>query len=169
MTQTSTTTTTFTRTEAKYLASKVIADLYQCSKRYDSPDVSRIPDYEAELVEMLVHGYVDTYEFGFKKGGARVMSWHYTVGADGGLHGDSNSGGLYAKADTAGATYFNFMAYSAKWFQLPEGDRAKFKATLPVDRTPGSAPVDGDGYWEVDHDYTAGGVSVERKSFRPRQ
>ena len=37
-----TTTTTFTRTHAKHLAAKVIADLYQCSVLYDHPDAARM-------------------------------------------------------------------------------------------------------------------------------
>lgn len=47
---------TFTRTEARYLASKVVADLYQCSRLYSSPAASRVSDYETELVEHLVKG-----------------------------------------------------------------------------------------------------------------
>jgi hypothetical protein len=70
---------TFTHTEARYLASKVVADLYQCSRLYRSPAASDIPDYETELVERLVKGYISRYEFGFKKDGKRVVSWQYEV------------------------------------------------------------------------------------------
>lgn len=168
MTSTFTTSATFTRTHAKHLAAKVIADLYQCSILYDRPVVDKISDYETELIEMLANEYVSTYEFGFKSNGKRLLSWYYSVGADGGLNGDSDVGGIYAKATVAGAAYFNFMTYSNKWRNLTDAERARFKAGLPIDRTPGSSPEDGDGYWEVDHGYSAGGVRVDRKTFRPR-
>jgi hypothetical protein len=168
MTSSFTTTATFTRTHAKHLASKVIADLYQCATLYGHPDIAGIGDYETELIEMLSYEYVATYEFGFKKDGERVVSWHYSVGADGGLHGDSNAGALYTKADISGASYFNFMVYSDKWGKLPETQQKQFKSQLPFDRAPGSAPVDGNGYWQVDHGYSAGGVRVERKTYRQR-
>src|SRR5438094_10057936 len=108
MTTTFTTTTTFTRTHAKHLAAKVITDLYQCSLMYERPDATRIADYETELVEMLANGYVEIYEFGFKRHDRRVVSWRYSVGADGGLHGDANAGGIYARASVGDASYFNF-------------------------------------------------------------
>lgn len=169
MSSTFTTTTTFTRTHAKHLAAKVVSDLYQCHLLYDHPDLDDIENYEGELIEMLASEYVETYEFGFEKNDKRVLSLRYTVGADGGLHGDSNAGGVYAKASAvvAGATYFNFMTYSTKWTKLSAAQRASFKSGLPIQRTSGSLPGDGDGYWQVDHGYTAGGVRVERKTFRP--
>ena len=162
-----TTTSTFTRTHAKHLAAKVIADLYQCHVLYDRPSIDDIDDYQAELIEMLANEYVDSYEFGFKKDDKRVLTWRYSVGADGGLHGDSDAGGIYAKAAVANARYFNFMSYSNAWWALTGTERASFKGTLPIQRTNGSLPDDGDGYWQVDHGYSAGGVRVERRTFRP--
>jgi hypothetical protein len=167
MSNTFTTTSTFTRTHAKHLAAKVIADLYQCHILYDRPSVGDIVDYEAELIEMLANEYVAAYEFGFKKDGRRIVSWSYTVGADGGLHGDSDAGGIYAKATIAGASYYNFMSYCGKWWGLTDPQRASFKSGLPVQRTNGFLPDDGDGYWQTDHGYNAGGVRVERRTFRP--
>ena len=167
MSSTFTTTNTFTRTHAKHLAAKVVADLYQCYLLYDHPAVGDITNYEGELIEMLAHGYVETYEFGFKKSDKRVLSWRYTIGADGGLHGDSDAGGIYAKAKVVDATYFNYMSYSSSWWELTETQRASFKSSLPIQRTSGSLPGDGDGYWQADHGYTAGGVRVARTTFRP--
>ena len=167
MTSTFTTTATFTRTHARHLAAKVVADLYQCSMFYDRPDADGLDDYQTELVEMLANEYVSTYEFGFKDNGKRVLTWFYTVGPDGGLHGDGNAGAIYAKGVVADAAYFNFMSYSDKWWKLTDTQRSKFKSALPFQRTAGSAPVDGNGYWQVDHGYTAGGVRISRKTFRP--
>jgi hypothetical protein len=167
MTQSFTTTATFTRTHAKHLAAKVVADLYQCYMLYDQPAARHITDYEAELIELLAGEYVAEYEFGFKKNSQRVVSWRYTVGPDGGLHGDSNSGSLYARADISATSYYNFLTYSTKWSNLGATSKSAIEAGLPFHRGDGSLPGDGAGYWQTDHGYTAGGTLVARKTFRP--
>ena len=53
MTTSATATQTFTLTHAKYLASKVVSDMYQCSRLYGSPSADQIANYEKELVVML--------------------------------------------------------------------------------------------------------------------
>lgn len=160
----------FTRTHAKYLASKVVADLYQCGRLYGRPSIDGIPDYEAELVEMLVGGYVRAYEFGFKQDGKRVVSWQYSVTAGGDLIGggtDDSAGGVYARAKVAEAAYFNFLSYSQKWFDLGLSDRARIEGTLPFVRSSGALPADGNGYWVQDKTYSSTGTSVARRTFRP--
>lgn len=163
----STYTKSFTRTHAKYLASKVVADLYQCSLLYDSPSSDSIEAYEEELTTLLADGYVATYEFGFKASEKRVLSWHYTVGPAGELVGDSRSGSLTRGVDVSHAQYFNFLTYTDEWRSLSVGAREAVKAALPFQRTSGSAPGDGSGYWSTEHAYSAGGVLVERRVFRP--
>lgn len=167
MSSTFTTTSTFTRTHARHLAAKVISDLYQCSMLYDRPNEDAIEDYETELIELLANEYVYRYEFGFTIDGMRLLSWQYTVRPDGGLHGDSDAGGIYSKGEVAQASYFNFLTLSSKWDDLTAAQQAAFESTLPFRRTLGSGPGDGNGYWQVDHGYSAGGVRVERRTFRP--
>ena len=163
-------TQTFTRTHAKYLASKVVADLYQCARIYSRPGTDAIADYEAELLELLVDGYVSEYEFGFKKNGKRIVSWQYAVNAAGDLVGggaDDSAGGVYARAKVADAAYFNFLSYSQKWFDLTQVKKNAVKDRLPFCRSTGTLPSDGNGYWISDRIYTNGGTSVSRRTFRP--
>lgn len=163
-------TQSFTRTNAKYLASKVVTDLYQCARLYGRPSTDSIADYEAELIELVVGGYVDKYEFGFKQDGKRVVSWHYTVTAGGDLVGggtDDSAGGVYARAKVVGADYFNFLSYSQKWFGLTSSDRDRIKRALPFTRSAGTLPADGNGYWVQDKTYLSSGTSVARRTFRP--
>lgn len=167
MTSTFTTTSTFTRTHAKHLAAKVIADLYECSMLYDRPSEDSIEGYQAELIELLSHEYVFQYEFGFMSNGKRLLSWQYTVGSDGGLHSDADTGALYPKGKVAQASFFNFLTPSGKWKSLTAAQQAAFESTLPFQRSASAAPVDGNGYWLVDHGYSAGGVRIERRTFRP--
>ncbi len=158
---------TFSRTHAKYLASKVVADLYQCSLLYDHPSPDSVEPYEEELTTLLADRFVGTYEFGFKRNGKRVLSWHYTVGSAGDLEGDSRSGSLTRGVDIGDATYFNFLTYSGEWWALSPAAREAIKRTLPFYRTSGAAPGDGSGRWVVEHVYSSGGVLMSRRVFKP--
>jgi hypothetical protein len=162
-----TTSETFTLTDARRLAARVAADMHQCQKFYDYPTDAKIKDYEQELVVLLHGGYVESYEFGFKTcDERRVVSWLYTVGPSGDLEG-GRSGGLFPSADISNAVMFNFLSCNAEWFALPKIERDKIEASYPVQRTEGSAPQDGNGYWDSSRQYTSGGVAVTRKEFRP--
>lgn len=168
MTSSYSTSESFTLTHAKYLASKVVSDLYQCSRLYGQPSKAAVSNYEGELVVMLSAGYVEDYEFGFKKSDERIVSWRYSVSSGGDLvGGDDRSGGLYARASVVGATYFNFMSYSGAWFALTEAQRTAVKSKHSVNRTTGSLPSDGAGTWQIDRSYSSAGVAIERKTFRP--
>lgn len=159
--------TTFTQTHAKYLASKVVADLYQCFLLYDRPSADSIEDYEKELTTLLAGQYVETYEFGFKRNDKRVLTWHYTVGPSGDLQGDNRSGSLTRGVDVSGATYFNFLTKSDRWWKLSAAEQDSIEGTLPFQRATGYAPADGAGYWVTEHSYSAGGMLMARQVFRP--
>lgn len=168
MTSTYTTSTTFTRTHAQYLASKVGADLYQCHRRYGRPTENGVAEYIAELEEQLVGGWARQYEFGFlAPGRRRVMSWSYTVTVAGLTGGDDRPGGIYLAADVASATWFNYLTRTDAWWQLSEAQRNAVNDRLPFARTSADSPVDGDGRWIDDRVYGAGGVLLPRRTFRP--
>jgi hypothetical protein len=161
---------TFTRTDAAYLAAKVGTDLYQCHRRYDRPSEGRISEYIDELEELLVGGFVARYEFGFLASGRRrVVSWSYTVtaaGLSGG--GDDRPGGVFLAADVTAASWFNYLTRSQKWWELSDSGRADVNARLPFTRSYADEPVDGDGYWVMaDRTYSAAGVEIPRRTFRP--
>lgn len=160
-----TTTTTFTRTNARYLASKIAADLRQLRAFYFRPSEQQIEDLYEELTEMLAGGYVATFEAGFRKSDRRVVTVRYTVSA--GASSDERAGGIYARADVSGAAWFTFMTYSQAWSKLADAERRRIRDSLPIDRTPGSEPTDGDGYWEAGRSYESGGTSASRRGFRP--
>lgn len=163
---TSTSTDTFTLTNAKKLAAKVTADMHQCRRFYGVPSDVDIIAYNDELVVMLQGRYVSAYEFGFKQAGKRVVSWFYTVTAAGDLEG-GRSGGLYAAADVRGASWFNFMTYDDAWFELSETGREAVRAQHTIRRAAGEPPSDGSGRWVSDRTYVSGGVAIQRREFRP--
>lgn len=169
MSSTYTTSTTFTRTHARHLGSKVAADLHQCSLFYGRPSAESVPKYQEELVELLTGGYVDEYEFGFKRNGQRIVCWRYTVTPDGNMVSvTGDAGHLHARAEVMAATYYNSLSYSPAWWDLSASERNRIKRGLPVSRSPDSLPSDGNGYWAETRDYGAGGVRVTRQEYRPR-
>lgn len=157
--------TTFTRTHAREIASRVAADLYMMRALYGKPSADDIEAYEAEFVELLVMGYLKTVEYGFKRDGNRVVTLRYTVRPGSGE--PDRAGSVFATADTAGATFFSFLEYTSDWDKLTSTERDAFEATLPIQRTFGTAPGNGNGYWVTDKAYNAAGVSASRETFRP--
>lgn len=158
--------TTFTITHAREIASRVMADLNLCSRYYGQPSGVDLDDYLEELAQLIKGGYIESYEFGYKKDGSRVVSWRYTVDASGQLESD-RPGKVQAWVDVAGASYYNFVTYSYKWSQLSDTERSKFKASLPIQRGTGTLPVDGLGYWTSDKTYASGGMAANRQTFVP--
>ena len=153
---------TFTITHARYLASKVAADLYLCSLYYGKPAATAIDNYAEELAQLLKDGYVEQYEFGFKRNGERILCWRYTVDSDGRLTADQDAGKILSWVDVSNADYYNFLWPSNAWSRLTPAEREAITATLPIKRPEGIPPRDGNGYWEHDRVYTAGGNGLER-------
>jgi hypothetical protein len=166
MSYTFTTTNTFTRTRAEYVASKVAADLRRMNNFYGHPTESEIDLYYRELVEYLVHGFLDSVEYGFKKNGQRVVSMKYKVETSG-LLSDSHAGGVYARVDISGATWFSYLSQNSKFSSLSTEDSKAFYSKLTLSRGTGEPPKDGLGYWITDRAYSADGMGTQRQTFRP--
>lgn len=162
-------TETFSITHARHIASRLAGDMRLMNAYYDYPSLSSIDDYLEEIAQLLAKGYLATFEIGFKRDGERrVFSLFYEVLVDGTLS-DSRSGGVPAGHDVAGAEYLNYVTYSDKWWtELSDTQRADFKKTLPIQRTNGPAPVDGNGRWVAEErTYGSGGAGVRRRRFEP--
>jgi hypothetical protein len=167
MSMTQSSSQTFNIADAKRLTSKVIADMHQCQQFYKTPSDADIATYQEELIVLLNGRYVDRYEFGFKTANdKRVISWRYKVSAAGNLEG-GRSGGLYAKADISGSTWFNFMWYSDKWDQLSRSARDAIRGSYELKRGTGDPPADGTGHWVTGAAYVSGGVAMQREEFQP--
>ena len=166
MTVTFTSTNTFTLTKAQYIASKVVADLRGMNAYYGKPPESKILKFYEELTVLLNGGYLASVEYGFKRNVQRVVTLYYEVKADGSLS-DGKSGGVYARADIAGANWFSFLCHNGSWEALSPTEQQKIEARIPVKRTFGQAPEDGSGFWETDRSYSSDGVGTQRSTFRP--
>ena len=166
MTHSFTTSSTFTRTNAEYIASKVVADLRAMRDYYGQPDESLIWDFYEELTELLVGGYLASVEYGFMRNDQRVVTLYYEVRPDGSLS-DEKSGGVYARADISNTVWLSHLTTNRKWNSLSNADKQEIKARLPIKRTLGQDPQDGSGYWVTDKSYSSQGVSTQRQTFRP--
>jgi len=110
---------------------------------------------------------VQTYEFGFKSSDdRRILSWFYEVSSAGDLEG-GRSGGLYSGGSVQNARSFNYMTYTSAWHGLDSATKDRIRDSHPVDRTTGSPPQDGNGFWDTSRTYISGGVALIKKEFRP--
>jgi hypothetical protein len=167
MSSSSTYTQTFTIADARKIAAHVAGDMRLLNSYYGYPALANIDDYLEELAQLLNAGYLCSLEIGFKRDGKRVFSLFYEVLEDGTLS-DNRAGGVPTGYDVEGAERFNFITYSALWDRLSWADWEAFKKTLPVQRSSGSAPTDGDGYWvRDDRTYASGTRGVRRRHFVP--
>ena len=167
MTNTVTKTTTFTITHARYLSSKVAADMHICAQYYGNPSETDIRDFAEELAQYINEGYVKEYEFGYQKSGKRIVSWRYKIDENGLIATDDRAGKVVPYVDITGASFFNYLTQNSRFFQLPLDQRLRFKAGLPVQRTNGEPPSDGSGYWTSDRNYYSSGQGLARQTFQP--
>ncbi|MGC4052412.1 MAG: hypothetical protein QM757_24030 [Paludibaculum sp.] len=164
---TRTASSTFSIIHARYLSSKVAADMNLCASYYGQPSEPRIRDYAEELAQYLNEGYVSEYEFGYKKDGKRVVSWRYRVDANGNLTTDDRPGKVVPYVDVTGASFFNFLTPSSRFCALSAAEQSRFQSSLPVQRPGGQPPADGSGYWVSDRNYFSGGQALGRQTFQP--
>lgn len=140
MTTSLTRSSTFTYTDAKYVASKLGADLLNLHARYGYPLRSEIVDYVEETAQYLRHGYLETVDFGFKDDDRWILRLRYTAVAGGQLR-DDVPGGLPSAYDVAGYSFHSFLVWNDTYRNLTEDQRSAFKALLPIARTPGTEPT----------------------------
>ena len=164
---TRTETTTFTRTHAKHLAAKVATDLKRMQRLYDEPDDGRIADFEAEVVEFLKDGYLDTVTYGFRRGGNWVEpTLRYTARElAGATANDDDPGRIRPGADTNGASFYSFLTYSLAWNNLNQSQKEQFLGRLPFRRTTATEPGI-NGYLTQGLTYSAGGRALDRSIVR---
>lgn len=162
----STSTTTFTRTHAEYIASKVAADLRQMQNFYGKPTDGQIADYLSELIEHLVARYVQSVEYGFKRDGEWIVSLRYEVRADGTV-ADTGSGRVFPYADVSGLGFYSYFIKTQSFWNLGATEQEAFLGKLPFQRSGAAEPKHLNGYWETGKSYSAGGVGAVRQQWRP--
>lgn len=140
MTSSYTRSSTFTITNAREIAASVGADLRNLYSKYGNPDPSRIEKFTEELALYLKAGYLDFVQFGFRDGDRWVLKLQYTAVAGGYLRNDT-PGNLPNAMAVVGYDFHSYLAHNSAYFALTSEAQAAFKATLPTNRTPGTAPT----------------------------
>ncbi|MDJ1466186.1 HORMA-1 domain-containing protein [Xanthocytophaga flava] len=160
-------TQTFTLTHAKYLASKVAADLKRMQRFYQYPSDEDITSYEAELIEYLKAGYLKEVTYGFKRNGDWIEpSLRYTAKELGDLIVvDDDPGKIRPGANVEGASFGSYLITTAAYDALSQSEKQNFEKALPLQRN--EAPTPGiNGYLSEDKTYGAGGKSLTRSSIK---
>jgi len=161
--------TSFTRTHARYLASKVAADLRQLKLFYGRPSDTQIDDYIEELTELLVGGYLASVDYGFRRDNGWVVAVSYTVLADGTFTTDDSAGRAPVGADVAGELWYSYLRHSSKWSGLTQREQEQIEESIPVKRTSADEPEVGEGnIWSQDKVYTSSGTSLTRRTIRKK-
>lgn len=160
-------TVSFTLTHAKYLSSKVAADLKRMQRFYGAPVDSRIAAFETELTELLKAGYLGTVTYGFRKDGNWIEpALRYTARDLAGLAAnDDDPGRVRPGINISGASFYSYLTYSAAWDQLTTTQQDAFSRTLPFQRTSATEPGI-NGYMVADLTYSSGGRALNRSTLR---
>lgn len=167
MSYTTTQTATFNRSHARYVATKVAADLRRMQHLYGWPTERVIDSLIEEITELLALDYLKTVEIGFERDGKRVLSLKYVSRRDGTLVSDDNAGGLPRGIDVSGCKKINYLTHTDKWFALTEAERDAIEEGIGCTRTPAPEPRDGFGFWTEDRTYSAAGGGTSRRVFKP--
>lgn len=164
MTQSHTTTQTFSRTDARYIAGKVAADLRQLSQAYGEPSEDHIGKLMGELTEYLADGYLDRVTYGFRKGEEWVIGLKYSAADIGSLTSDDRSGRVPRGVDRTGASWYSFLILNSRWNALTAEQRTQYERALPIQRSNGAEPSAGARGWIEDKTYSSSGGGVRRAS-----
>jgi hypothetical protein len=158
---------TFTVTHARHMAAKIAADLKRMQRFYGAPSDTDIATYEAEVVELLKAGYLGTVTYGYKRNDNWIEpTLRYSAKDLAGTGAnDDDPGKVRPGADVSGASFYNYLTYSAAWWSLTSEQQEAFKKTLPFQRS-GAAEPGISGYLISDHTYSAGGKALDRFSIR---
>jgi hypothetical protein len=160
---TNTNTNTFTITNAKYLGSKIAADLYQMQQFYGKPSIVDINNYVDEAVTLMKDGYLQSVDYGFKKNGIWIFALSYEISSSGSV--DNNPGRVSLGANITGATWGSYLRTSTKFNNLSASEQQKIKDSITVKRSGAADPQSGTSS-SFDRSYSSGNVDLNRKTIK---
>jgi hypothetical protein len=165
---TSTQSTTFTITHAKYIASKVATDLKRLQRFYGKPSDTDIQSYETEVVEFLKAGYLGTVTYGFQRSKKWIEPTLKYTALDlfsGTNINDDDPGRIKPNANIVSATFNSYLTYSLAWNNLTIEEQQAFKRQLPFQRQ-GALEPGIEGYFDKDLTYYSTGRALNRSIVR---
>jgi hypothetical protein len=164
---TGTQTKTWTITNARYVTSKIAADLDLMRAHYGWPSPQAITDFAEEAAILLARRYLGVVEYGAKINGVVVFALRYEARSDGTLQIDDRPGRVPADLNLAGASFYSWLTYTSEWAKIGSAEQAIIESTLPVQRSSGTTPVRAaTGSWSNQRNYASNGEGVSRQTFR---
>jgi hypothetical protein len=163
MTATYTTSATFTIVDARYVASKLGADLRNLNARYGRPALSNIDEYVEETAQFLKAGFLETVDFGFKAGDSWILRLRYAAAAGGQLR-DVAPGRLPA-VNVDGRPFHSYLRHSSAYRAATPEERTAFRQLLPFERSSGDEPLLGHGTSTSSSQYSRNGAGLSRDIF----
>ncbi len=158
-------TRTWTVTNARYVTSKIAADLDLMRTHYGWPTRDAATKYAEEAALLLAKRYLGSVEYGAKVNGAVVFALKYTARSDGTLSIDDRPGKVPANLDLRGAEFYSWLTFSDEWKSLSAIEKALFESGLPFQRSTGTEPAKIYGSWSGQRNYSSNGEGVERQTF----
>ena len=162
---TTTATTTFSLSNAKYVVSKVQTDLRQFQRWYGEPSDTWIDAYHDERVVLSARGLVDRVKYGFQRGGIWVLTLEYTFRYDGTLLGDDRAGGVRHAFSRNGAVFGSYLYWSSAWDRLSPSERDAVCSLLPFGRSSSEEARYAAGHYANDRTYAVDGSGASRRMF----
>ena len=153
----------FTITDARYVGGKIGADLRILYNYFDKPALSSIGDYVEEVALLLLDGYLDTVDYGFRDAGSNAWKLRLRYKATlGGQLTDGRPGSLPDSTEIAGCGFHSYLTYSPAFWALSSSEQGGVKGSLPISRTTGDAPTALAGTSTTGHGYARSGAGVAR-------
>jgi hypothetical protein len=163
-TATATASSTFTKTDAQYLASRIAADLKQVQQFYGKPSDTEITDYVVEAAVLLHHRLLDNVKYGYKLNGYWIFAIEYSTNYLGQLQANDMPGSIPPAAQVTGASWSSYLSRRTN-ADLSEETIQSIDEVIPVSRTGGSEPQFSGGQWESDKGYERSGVGLQRRTY----
>jgi hypothetical protein len=160
-------TRTFTVTHARHIAAKVATDLKRMQRLYGQPSDTSIANYEAEAIELIRRGYLETVAYGFRRSGKWIEPTIRYTAKDlaGSPANDDDPGRIRPGASIEGASFYSFLTYNAAWAALSSEEREDVRECIPLRRGDALEPQV-EGCLVNDRIYSSGGRALERASVR---
>lgn len=164
--QTLSNTTTFTLSDAKYLASRIATDLTQMRLLYGKPTEQRVQDYAIEAAMLLKFGLLSSVKYGFQLNGNWIYAINYSVNYLGQLQTTNDDPGDIPSAEgVASATWHSFLTTRHN-SDLSQTELDSINSQLPISRNNGDEPGSSHGTWVTEKTYSKNGVAMTRSYFR---
>jgi len=164
MTQSYTITESWSRTHARKVGGKVIADLRQLQQEYGQPTDEWLEEFLSELVVLLGEGVVEEVTYGFRRNGAWVVALRYTADMNGNLTVDDRSGRVPRGVSLDGCTWYSYLTRNSRWNSLSASQQAAIERELPFQREGATEPSVAGMMRVGDKTYSSAGSGVSRST-----